>query len=181
VMIGNDPNFVGAQWEPYAPQKPWTLDRCGGRKTVYVKYRDPSGNQVISSDEILYNEPHAYDLQLGTNSLTFSYEVDGSFWGTAALPVPVSNGASCAPMEWSVAYSGGVTWLDVIPNWGSTPAQLTVSVAGFQTDRPGAHTAILTVTSPQDPDSAHSVAVTILARQEAHYRAMIPLVVGGGD
>lgn len=52
VMISNDPSFAGAKWEPYAPKKRWTLKSGKGPKTVYVKYRDPVGNEVVAGDII---------------------------------------------------------------------------------------------------------------------------------
>ena len=52
VMISNDPSFAGADWETYVPQKTWMLTDCKGPKTVYVKYRDPTGNKVLSGDII---------------------------------------------------------------------------------------------------------------------------------
>ncbi len=52
VMISNDPSFADTDWEPYAPHKPWTLTSGKGPKTVYVKYRDPTGHKVISGDII---------------------------------------------------------------------------------------------------------------------------------
>ncbi len=52
VMISNDPNFAGADWETYVPQKTWMLTDGKGPKTVYVKYRDPTGNKVLSGDII---------------------------------------------------------------------------------------------------------------------------------
>ncbi|MCL4488557.1 MAG: CAP domain-containing protein [Chloroflexi bacterium] len=52
VLISNDPNFSGAQWQPFAPHIPWTLPAGGGLKTVYVKYRDSRGRTATASDAI---------------------------------------------------------------------------------------------------------------------------------
>jgi len=52
MMISNDPSFTDADWETYAPQKPWMLTDGKGPKTVYVKYRDPTGHEVLSGDII---------------------------------------------------------------------------------------------------------------------------------
>ncbi|MBW1956103.1 MAG: CAP domain-containing protein [Deltaproteobacteria bacterium] len=53
VLVSNDPGFAGAVWESYAPHKPWTLTEGTGHKTVYVKYRDTDGLEILSVDDIL--------------------------------------------------------------------------------------------------------------------------------
>lgn len=52
VMLSNDPNFYGANWQPFATRIPWTLAPTSGSATVYVKYRDAQGRTAISSDTI---------------------------------------------------------------------------------------------------------------------------------
>ncbi len=52
VMISNDPSFADADWESYALHKPWMLTDGKGPKTVYVKFRDPAGHEVLSGDII---------------------------------------------------------------------------------------------------------------------------------
>lgn len=52
MMISNDPSFADADWETYVPQKLWMLTKGKGPKTVYVKYRDPAGYEVLSADII---------------------------------------------------------------------------------------------------------------------------------
>ncbi|MFC2036497.1 CAP domain-containing protein [Chloroflexota bacterium] len=178
VMISNDPGLGDSHWEPYGGEKPWMLSACGGQKTVYVKYRDASGYQVLSTDHIVYNETPSYDLQMSTQSLTFAYEIGQGFGGATTGSVLVENAASCAPMSWQGEPTGGAAWVEVIPGSGETPAQFRISVDRFQTDTPGPHTTVVTVTSPEDPASPERVAVTILAKEEsAHYQMMVPLVV----
>jgi len=50
MMIGNEPDFSGGQWETYKPQKDWDLIGT----TVYVKFRDNAGNvsRVYSASKI---------------------------------------------------------------------------------------------------------------------------------
>jgi uncharacterized protein YkwD len=181
VMIGNDPDFSGAHWEPFACEKIWALSSCGGQKTVYVKYRDASGYEVISSDEILYNEPLAYELELGADSLTFYYRAGSGFLGTPTAPVAVDNAAGCAMMNWDAACSGGGMWPEVTPESGVTPDQLSISVDGFQAVVPGTYTALVSVASPQDPENLQELTVIVLASEEAAYRILVPLVVGLGE
>jgi hypothetical protein len=52
VMVSNDPGFAGASWQAYAAEIPWLLAEGDGLKTVYVKYKDASDYEVISSDDI---------------------------------------------------------------------------------------------------------------------------------
>lgn len=56
VMLSNDPGFAGAAWEAYTLHKPWTLTDGTGQKRVYVRYRDSTGYQVTSSDDILLGQ-----------------------------------------------------------------------------------------------------------------------------
>jgi hypothetical protein len=44
MMVSNDPSFAGSAWEAYANSKPWTLGQTSGLATVYVRYRDATGN-----------------------------------------------------------------------------------------------------------------------------------------
>ncbi|PIU50082.1 MAG: hypothetical protein COS92_03150 [Desulfobacterales bacterium CG07_land_8_20_14_0_80_52_14] len=53
VAISNKADLAGAVWEPYSPQKIWVLMEGPGPKTVYVKYRDPEGLEILSMDDIL--------------------------------------------------------------------------------------------------------------------------------
>jgi len=53
VSINNTANFTGAAWEPYSPHKTWVLMEGPGPKTVYVKYRDSEGLEILSMDDIL--------------------------------------------------------------------------------------------------------------------------------
>lgn len=55
MMICNDSSFEGLEWEPYTSTKNWVLGTTQGTKTVYVKFKDESGNEsIVYSDDILY-------------------------------------------------------------------------------------------------------------------------------
>lgn len=173
VMLSNDPGFAGAVWEAYALHKPWTLTAGNGPKTVYVRYRDSTGYQVTSSDDILLRVP--YDLQLSAHALTFLYRVGSGFVGPSGAPVEVNNGAGQAAMEWSAECHSRGTWPECNPTGGVTPAELSVSVTGFQTESEGTYTATITVTSPQDPDNPERVTVTIRAVEQV-YQVFLPAI-----
>jgi uncharacterized protein YkwD len=171
VMISNDPSFGGAQWQPYSLHNPWTLPPDNGPKTVYVRYRDATGYEVTSSDGILLSEP--YDLQLNASSLTFLYDLGKGFPGPSAVPVAVENAACDSPMDWQAECAYEESWPGCTPTSGTTPADISVSVSGFQTDRPGAYNATITVTSPQDPSDPEVMTITILAVEEV-YQVVLP-------
>jgi uncharacterized protein YkwD len=178
VMISNDPGFGGAQWQPYSLHNPWTLPPGNGTRTVYVRYRDAADYEVTSSDDILLFEP--YDLELGTDSITFLYEIGTGFSGPTTVPVAVENAAGDSPMDWQAQCADEEPWPGCVPTNGTTPANLSISVSGFQTDQPGTYAATITVTSPQDPSSPEVVTVVILAAEKVH-RVMLPSVTKAGN
>jgi hypothetical protein len=45
MMISNDPGFSSAVWEPFSSTKEWTLLTGAGEKTVYVKFKNESGDE----------------------------------------------------------------------------------------------------------------------------------------
>jgi uncharacterized protein YkwD len=175
VMISNDPGFAGAQWDSFSAQRPWRLNEENGIGTVYVKYRDPTGYEVTSCDVIALNIPRIYDLQLSSNSVTFLYQVGVGFATPASNEVSVSNSAGGSPMSWAVDGGGSVNWLAVAPADGTTPGNMLISVAGFETTTPGTYQANITVTSAEDPDNPEVVMVTVKAVEQLR-RVMLPLV-----
>ncbi len=44
MAVANSENFDGVVWEPYSPNKPWSLTEGPGLKTVFVKFKDSCGN-----------------------------------------------------------------------------------------------------------------------------------------
>ena len=56
MRISNDPNFIGAVWEPMNPDKPWTLaDGPAGVYTVFAQFHDGAGNKsYVVHDTIEY-------------------------------------------------------------------------------------------------------------------------------
>lgn len=58
MSISNDGVFDTEPWEPYAESKTWNLLGGNGLRTVYVRYRDPSGNESgTASDTIVVGTP----------------------------------------------------------------------------------------------------------------------------
>ena len=82
MMIGNDAVFSGANWEPYTPQKIWTLASGAGWREVYVKTRDAFNRTMTASDTIYLgtnvplNELGAAQLSTTQSQVTL-YDLDG--------------------------------------------------------------------------------------------------------
>jgi hypothetical protein len=57
VLVSNTPDFAGATWRSFATRLSWTLPPGGGKKTVYVKYRDAKGRTTTASDSIVLSVP----------------------------------------------------------------------------------------------------------------------------
>jgi len=89
------------------------------------------------------------------------------------VPVAVENAACDSPMDWQAECAYEESWPGCTPTSGTTPADISVSVSGFQTDRPGAYNATITVTSPQDPSDPEVMTITILAVEEV-YQVVLP-------
>ena len=57
MRISEDPFFLGAVWEPYSETKAWTLSSGFGTKTVYVQFKDSTGQlSNVFNDQIEYSE-----------------------------------------------------------------------------------------------------------------------------
>ena len=178
VMLSNEPEFAGAQWEKYELHKPWTLSPGNGQKTVYVKYRDPLGDEVTSSDDILLNIPVEYELWVSRHSLTFLYEIGEGFGTPPLAQVSVDNEASSQPMDWNATSTEPWVALDAVQS--TTPGEFVVSALDFEASAPGTQQTVITVISPQDPEDSEQVTVTIRAVDQV-YRVWLPFIVSIGS
>jgi hypothetical protein len=61
MLISNNPDFSGADWEPYDTSKPWTLRQTYGLASVYVRYMDVVGNE---------SETYVATIWVGRNAAT---------------------------------------------------------------------------------------------------------------
>ena len=67
VKLSNDPSFVGAGWQPFQQELPWTLDAERGQvATVYALFRDGARNESVAPEaaRILYAFPTYLPLVL---------------------------------------------------------------------------------------------------------------------
>ena len=66
MQISNRADFEDATWEPYNPNKEWTLDPDGnGQATVYVRFRDAAGNvSDVASLVVMVDEENQPLMQI---------------------------------------------------------------------------------------------------------------------
>jgi len=60
VKLSNDPSFVGAEWQAFAPELPWHLEAEPGQvATVYALFRDEANNDSVAPEaaRILHSLP----------------------------------------------------------------------------------------------------------------------------
>ncbi len=118
VIISNDPLFTGSSWVPYATQKAWWLAAGDGNKTVYVKFKDTSGNiSGVYSDGIILDSVAPTGSVLINNGISatsnrqviLSLPTTDPSAGSGVAYVIISNDASFAGASW-IPYASSKTW-----------------------------------------------------------------------
>ncbi|AFM04777.1 hypothetical protein Fleli_2410 [Bernardetia litoralis DSM 6794] len=114
MMVSNDPNLQGAEWQPYRYLLPsWTFDVADGEKMVYVKFRDQAGNETeIKSDKIILDQgqPSGGKIKIvskeGTQGMTNNKEglvnLELSVEGDDARYMMVSNTENFFEGRWEI-------------------------------------------------------------------------------
>jgi hypothetical protein len=91
MMVSNDGGFAGAQWEPYASRRAWTITQYGSYvipRTVYVRYGDAGGNVLnTSQDDIIL------DVTAPTGSLSIAGAASAARSNILATSVTLNLGA----------------------------------------------------------------------------------------
>lgn len=106
MMISNNSNFNGANWESFSQSKVWNLNSSPGTKTVYVKFRDYACNESpIYNDNIILDTqaPTGTVLINGGDGLTHSNLVTLTFSATDNVGVNsmiISNNANFSGANW---------------------------------------------------------------------------------
>tara|TARA_Y100000310_G_scaffold296413_1_gene328649 strand:- start:850 stop:3150 length:2301 start_codon:yes stop_codon:yes gene_type:complete len=63
MIVANDEDFTGAEWEPFASSKDWTLSEGDGRKEVFAKFSDIGSNVTGRvSDSILLQKAQGQEV-----------------------------------------------------------------------------------------------------------------------
>jgi hypothetical protein len=94
----------GGTWESFATTKAWTLGQSNAVATVYVKYRDLSGNESSCINDSITHDtiaPTSTSIAINSSELTNSTSVTLNLAATGASEMYVSNTATC---------SGGGSW-----------------------------------------------------------------------
>lgn len=83
MMVSNNPDFSGENWEPYSANKAWSLEPGTGWREVYVKTRDVFNRTMTVSDSIYLGENFAIEqltaAQLSTTRSTVTlFNLNGS-------------------------------------------------------------------------------------------------------
>ncbi len=119
MMVSNDSGFTGGVWEAYATSKAWTLSSGTGAKTVYVKYKDSTGNTSGSySDGITVADDTAptgsVSINAGasttnTSSVTLTISATDDFDSAGSIQMQVSNASDFSGASWE-AYATSKAW-----------------------------------------------------------------------
>jgi len=110
MIISEDVNFVGAEWEPYSASKPFSLSVGSGIKTIFIKFRDTVGNEsAVNSDSITFNPDSDGD---GIGDITDAFPND--------IAASIDTDGDGHPNSWNAGKTQadsttGLT-LDAIPN-----------------------------------------------------------------
>jgi hypothetical protein len=129
MMISNDdPTFTGCFWQRYEASTAWTLQRTGGTRTVYIKFRDRAmpGNESapMSASIILTGNPPAItNVTPPAAKVGVAVQITGTDFGT---PSPSDK----------VRFNG---LLADVSSWTDTQIDCTVPE--------GAYTGVVTVTN----------------------------------
>jgi outer membrane protein assembly factor BamB len=132
MRISEDPLFTGASFEPVATTKAFTLSAGYGTKTVYIQFRDSSGNlSNVFNDSIEY----AADCNGGGGDITaqgttVNTTEGASFSGTVATFEDPGN-----PQGTASDYSATIDWGD-----GTSSSAGTISGTGGNFTVDGTHT-----------------------------------------
>lgn len=98
MKLSNRGGFEGATWEPFQANRAWTLDPVGGLATVYVMYRDESGNVSESIHDT---------IRVVSGSAPVA-EANGPYAGLSSEPVVLTAAGSNDPDGSIVAYEWDV-------------------------------------------------------------------------
>jgi uncharacterized protein YkwD len=129
MMLGNDACLTGADWQPYAAEKPWTLSGGTGWRSVYVKTRDAFSRTSTVSDTI-YLGTTAPGEQLGdaqmasTGDRVTLYGLNGG--GLPSLQFSLGWLADDTFSTFELLWGSGQR-VDDAAAWGGTAYRLTYS------------------------------------------------------
>jgi len=176
MIVSNNPDFDGADWEPYQSRKPWQLEPQNNLATVYVGYRDASGNEseilldsidVIMAD-LLITQTDSPDPVIAGNHLSYWMSVTNNgpdeareVVVTDSLPAGVTF-TSATPSPGNCVEAGGLITCDLgdLASGASASLPIVVTVnSSTSCDTTLMNTAEVTSIDP-DPDLRNNTATT---------------------
>jgi len=114
MMFSNTSDFVEANWESATNSRNWVLSESAGEKTVYVRFRDFTGNLTFGdiSDDITYEiQTYQYTIEAnGGAAKTFSRDLNLAInapQGTSYMKV--SDRVDYQDADWE-DYSANKAW-----------------------------------------------------------------------
>lgn len=138
MQISNNPDFAGAQWEPYVTEKAWTLEAGSGWRTVYVKTRDAAGRTTLLNDVIYIGQQEPAD------QLTLDHA--SAYLDSFTLPVLPNNGYRSISFSLSWLVDNGDSMVQLIYGRGErVPDSAATSGTGYRLF--GAGSSQLSITS----------------------------------
>jgi len=167
-----------SEWEPYEPDREWTLSCGTGLKTVHVELR--SGGEVRSTSDTIWLEGEEHRLAVEpTGEVVFLYGIDaGEMTPAPAWTFSVGDeGVGCGGLNWEAHWDA--EWLAVSPVTGTTPATVTITPTGFSADTPGEYAGTVTFTAVLGADTevpSSSIPVRLLVVEQVS-RAFLPLTM----
>ena len=92
MMLSNSADFSGAQWEPYATSKSWTLPTGEGEKTVYLKVKYDNGQESAVVSAGILPQPMNPAIVINNNdNFTVTRDVTLQLTATAAIEMIIGN------------------------------------------------------------------------------------------
>lgn len=165
-----------SEWEPYNPDRAWTLSCGNGLKTVYVELTNGSEVRSASDSITLDGEPYRLTVE-PEGEVVFLYDAEeGRVVPASAWTLQVENGGTgCGGVAWEAHWDEN--WLTVSPATGTTPSTLTITPVPPET--PGEYVGEVTITTllPADAGAtSQSIPVRLIVASQVD-QTFLPLVV----
>ncbi|MDD3647154.1 MAG: InlB B-repeat-containing protein, partial [Candidatus Dojkabacteria bacterium] len=165
MIVCNNADFTGCEWENYQTTKSWELTGGDGVKNVYIKFKDSVGNESLaSSDSIILDT----EISISQDETDFTITDEGSRTTYNQRPVFSGRGEIGATVTIIINSNPitGTTTVDSNRNWSWTPDQ----------DIPlGEHTVTITTQDQAGNSFQISYPLEVLVQQLPESGQQIPM------
>ncbi|GAB4330210.1 MAG: hypothetical protein OHK0038_04380 [Flammeovirgaceae bacterium] len=121
MMVSDNPDFIGAEWEPFKHNRTWTFEGEDGIKILYVKFRSITGEESdVYKDQIILDTTPPNDLKVFINEgdqTTLNEYVNVRVYAREAAFMKVSIFEDFRDTYWQ-RYSEAAFSLPLIPGGG---------------------------------------------------------------